>query len=137
MKLTTKQEKFCQLVAAGKGLSEAFRLAGYGPNAKPATINRGAKTLFDTPKISARIEVIQAKHAKRHAVTVDSLVDELEDARSLALRVESPSAAVSATMGKGKLLGLVVDKSDNQHVIGFENMSDSDLLAIVARVAGK
>lgn len=44
---------------------------------------------------------------QRHNVTVDSLLAELEEARQ-ALSAETPqsSAAVAATMGKAKLVGL-------------------------------
>lgn len=45
---------------------------------------------------------------ERHEITVDTLLAELEEARQAALGAETPqtSAAVSATMGKAKLLGL-------------------------------
>jgi hypothetical protein len=48
-------------------------------------------------------------------VTVDTLVAELEEARQIALGVPAPSAAVAATMGKAKLLGLdrIVDDRDS------------------------
>jgi hypothetical protein len=45
-------------------------------------------------------------------VTVDSITDELDEARTRALESEQISAAISATMGKAKLHGLVVDKSE-------------------------
>jgi hypothetical protein len=38
------------------------------------------------------------------------LLDELEEARCLALAANEPAAAVTATMSKAKLLGLIVDK---------------------------
>ncbi|MDG6264490.1 terminase small subunit, partial [Glaesserella parasuis] len=41
-----------------------------------------------------------------HKLTVDDLLDELEVAREKALEREQLSVAVSATMGKAKLLGL-------------------------------
>jgi hypothetical protein len=43
---------------------------------------------------------------ERHSDTVDGLLGELETARERALAVDRPSAAVSATMGKARLLGL-------------------------------
>ena len=58
---------------------------------------------------------MKSGHAKRHELTIDDLVAELEEARTAALGAENPqsSAAVSATMGKAKLLGLVVDKQEH------------------------
>ena len=48
-------------------------------------------------------------------MTIISLfIRELEEARTAALTAESPqsSAAVAATMGKAKVLGMLVDKSE-------------------------
>ena len=42
----------------------------------------------------------------RHEITVDTLLLELEQARKLALDTKKAAAAVTATMGKAKLLGL-------------------------------
>ena len=39
-------------------------------------------------------------------MTVDDLIEELEEARQAGFEFESASAMVSATMGKAKLLGL-------------------------------
>jgi hypothetical protein len=47
---------------------------------------------------------------------VDSLTAELEEARSVAMAEKQASAAVSATMGKAKLHGLVVDKQEQKRV---------------------
>jgi hypothetical protein len=46
---------------------------------------------------------------------VDSLTKELEEARQLALHttVLQPSAAVAATMGKAKIHGMLIDKSEH------------------------
>lgn len=40
-------------------------------------------------------------------ITVDTLVQELDEARKLALRTDQPAAAVAATLGKATLLGLI------------------------------
>ncbi|MDP0316572.1 terminase small subunit, partial [Glaesserella parasuis] len=64
------------------------------------------KELMDNGKITARIEELQAEHIERHKLTVDDLLDELEVAREKALERGQLSVAVSATMGKAKLLGL-------------------------------
>ena len=39
-------------------------------------------------------------------VTIDTILEELEEARQIALAAKSPTAAISASMGKAKLLGL-------------------------------
>lgn len=59
---------------------------------------------------------------RRHDLTVGDLLAELEEARQAALGAENPqsSAAVAATMGKAKILGLdkqIIDhrSSDGSH----------------------
>lgn len=103
--LTPKQEKFCQLYVETGNASDAYRET-YTTKGKPETVNRMAKEMLDNPKISARVAVLRERLIKKHNVTVDSLIEELEQARKLAFESGQPSAAVSATMGKAKLCGL-------------------------------
>jgi hypothetical protein len=74
---------------------------------KSSTIRVAAAKLLKVPAVHTRIDQLKAMAARRVAVTVESLVNELEEARSMALdsSVSQPSAAVGATMGKAKLLG--------------------------------
>ena len=112
IKLTPKQEKFCQVYIETGNASEAYRQAYNTAKMKPETVNRTAKQLLDNRKIAARLDELRALHQKRHEITVDDLVKELEEARKLAFETDKAAAAVSATMGKAKLLGLVVDKQE-------------------------
>lgn len=106
--LTIKQEAFCQAYIETGNASEAYRTAYAADKMKPESINRKAKELLDNGKIAARVADLQGEIKHRHNVTVDSLLAELEEARQAALSAETPqsSAAVSATMGKAKLVGL-------------------------------
>lgn len=108
MALTQKQEKFCRLVVELNNNSMAYRGAYDASRMKPESIHRKAKELMDNVNVAARIDELRAEHAKRHRVTVDDLLGELEEARQIALNAETPqtSAAVGASMGKAKLLGL-------------------------------
>ena len=56
---------------------------------------------------------LQAIHRQRHTITMDHILQELEQSRLLALENIQCSAAISATMGKAKLLGL--DKQVIEH----------------------
>lgn len=107
MKLTPKQEKFCQLYIELGNASEAYRQSYNAKNMQDATITRKAADLLTNGKVTAMISELQAEHAKRHKLTVDDLLKELEEARMAALTAETvqASAAVGATMGKAKLLG--------------------------------
>lgn len=106
--LTQKQEAFCQAYIETGNASEAYRLSYAADKMKPESINRKAKELYDSVKITARIKELQGEIKQRHNVTVDSLIKELEEARQAALTAETvqSSAAVAATMGKAKLTGL-------------------------------
>ncbi|MDG6477475.1 terminase small subunit [Glaesserella parasuis] len=101
-----KQENFAQYFVETGNASEAYRKAYKADGMKPETVHRKAKELMDNGKITARIEELQAEHIERHKLTVDDLLDELEVAREKALERGQLSVAVSATMGKAKLLGL-------------------------------
>lgn len=106
--LTGKQEKFAQAFVETGDASEAFRRAYDASNMNANSVNRKAHEAKNHVKISARIDQLRSKVAKRHNVTVDSLVAELEQIKQIALRAETPqsSAAVAAVMGKAKLTGL-------------------------------
>lgn len=99
-----RHEMFAQALASGKTADEAYTTAGFKPN-------RGnAATLKAKQSISDRVAEIQAIAAERAAVTIDSLTDELEEARAIAVSEKQSSAAVAATLGKAKLHGFLVDK---------------------------
>lgn len=106
--LTGKQEKFAQAFVETGDASEAFRRAYDASNMNANSVNRKAHEAKNHVKISARINQLRSKVAKRHNVTVDSLVAELEQIKQIALSAETPqsSAAVAAVMGKAKLTGL-------------------------------
>lgn len=126
MALTPKQENFCLAYLETGNASEAYRRSYDIGDMKPESVNRKAKELMDNVKITARLEELRAPIIKKAQLTVEDLLAELEEARKLALSAETPqsSAAVGATMGKAKLLGLdkqiieqtvrVVDDGSNQ-----------------------
>lgn len=108
LNLTPKQENFCQLYIELGNASEAYRQSYDADSMNENTVNREASALLDNHKVATRLEQIRMEHKKRHNITVDTLLLELEEARRAALdgeRIQS-AAAVAATMGKAKLLGL-------------------------------
>ncbi|EAR0212180.1 terminase small subunit [Salmonella enterica] len=106
--LTIKQEAFCQAYIETGNASEAYRTAYAADKMKPEAVHVQACKLQDNPKIALRIKELRGEIKQRHNVTVDSLLAELEESRQKALSAETPqsSAAVAATMGKAKLVGL-------------------------------
>ncbi|MDU4747713.1 MAG: terminase small subunit [Pantoea sp.] len=106
--LTLKQEAFCQAYIETGNASEAYRKAYNAERMKPEVVNVKAAELLNNGKITVRVDELRGEHRQRHNLTVDDLIEELEEARQAALQAETPqsSAAVGATMGKAKLLGL-------------------------------
>lgn len=59
--LTPKQEKFCQVYITTSNATEAYRQAYNVSNMKPESINRVAKELIDTIKVSSRIKELKSE----------------------------------------------------------------------------
>lgn len=104
-----QHEIYAQERAKGATQIAAYRTAGYeGDDAHASRLHR-------RPGVEERIAELMAEAAVQVGVTIDDLVKELEDARLKALGATTPqaAAAVSATLGKAKLLGLIVDKQEH------------------------
>lgn len=110
--LTPKQEAFCLAYIETGNASEAYRRAYNAEKMKTEVIAVKACELLKSGKVAVRVSELQASAVKRNEITVDDLLAELEEAREAALggAIKQSSAAVAATMGKAKLLGLLVDK---------------------------
>lgn len=119
MALTQKQENFCLKYVECGNASEAYRHAYDANKMSAETIHKRAFELMNNGNVTGRIEELKSDHRKRHNITIDDLLDELEEARTCALTCETPqsSAAVSATIGKAKLLGLDKQIIENTHRI--------------------
>jgi terminase small subunit-like protein len=101
-----RHERFAQELAKGKSKYGAYKAAGYSPD-------RGAAVrLSANASIAARVADLKKKAAERTIVSVADIAQQLDEDREFARELESPSAAVSATMGKAKVLGLLVDKTE-------------------------
>ena len=113
-KLTIKQEKFAQKFVECGNASEAYRHAYNAGNMTNEVIWVKASELLSSGKVSVRVDQLKAEHAKRHAVTIDSLTETLKQAIRLANEVEQPSAIVSAVKELGTLHGIRVEKNETR-----------------------
>lgn len=84
-------------------------------------------------KVIAYLAEERAHIMARHRITVDDLLSELEEARQLAMTADTPqsSAAVTATMGKAKLLGL------DKQIIDHTSSDGSFMPTKIVLVAGR
>jgi len=130
--LTPKQENFCRVYRETGNATEAYRQSYDVSRMKPESINRKAKEVLDNGNISARLDELGAATAKRHEITIDDLIEELEQARQTALSCDQSSAAVSATMGKAKLLGM--DKQVVDHTSSDNSMSPKPAIELDAKM---
>ena len=106
--VTEQQEKFCRVFVETGNASEAYRQAYNAKNMGSNTIAVKASNLLDKDNITVRLQQLREVHQKRHAITVDTLLEKLNKVYTVALGAETPqsSAAVQAVMGQAKLLGL-------------------------------
>lgn len=126
--LTAKQESFAQAIVEGRmNATEAYRSAYDADDMHPKHIWKEASLLMKHPKVSRRVAELRAEITKGTVYTVEKLLDELEEARVMAATCETPqaSAMVSATMGKGKLLGLISDQTNIVANVMIDNSVNS------------
>ena len=102
-----RHERFAQALAKGLPAVGAYELAGYKPDCGAAS------RLSRNVKVEARLSEILNRGAERAECTVASIIEELEEARGLARNIQQPSPMVAASMGKAKVAGLLVDKSEH------------------------
>jgi hypothetical protein len=105
----SKHEQFCQVWLETGNKSEAYRKSH--PNSlkwKDDTVHNKASALSRQAQVLARYEQLQEDTVKAHGITIESLLEELDEARGVALAADTPqsSAAITATMNKAKLVGL-------------------------------
>lgn len=101
-----RHERFAQELAKGKTADEAYQLAGYSEN-------RGnASTLKAKQIIKDRVDEILGAAADEVICTVHDIARQLDEDRQFARENVAASAAIAATMGKAKVLGLMIEKHE-------------------------
>ena len=113
MSPTVKQEAFCQAyIQNGGNATEAYKSAYNAEKMKAEVVHVKACELLKCGKVSVRVKELRDSIAKRHELTVDDIIAELEEARKMARNgnIPNPGVMVTASMGKAKVAGLLVDK---------------------------
>ena len=109
-KLTAKQARFKDEYLIDNNATQAAIRAGYS---KKTAKSQGQRLLTNVD-IKAAIKAGQKDIAKRNGLTIDDILDELEEARKIAKAEGKGAPMVAASMGKAKLLGLIVDKAETK-----------------------
>ena len=121
-----KHERFAQELSKGKTQEEAYKAAGYDGSAPHAC------RMVKNGNIQARVAELQQRGAERAEITVQSLIQEAEEARQLAMQSGQPSAAIAAVREKGVLSGKRVERSEAGKPGEFDRMSDDELRQFIA-----
>jgi phage terminase small subunit len=105
-----RHERFAQELAKGCSATEAYEVAGFSP------ARQNASRLMANDDIKKRVDELMGRGARRAEVTIESLLQEAEEARALAMSTKQPAAAVSALTAKAKLSGLWVERAENANL---------------------
>lgn len=129
-----RHEKFAQELAKGRSQVAAYVKAGFKGH------DSAAARLFGNVRIRERVAELQAAAAKKATVTAADIIRQLDQDRSFARKLKVASAAVSATLGKAKVAGLMTERHEhtgrNGGPIEYRDMSDDEIAArIAARMA--
>jgi hypothetical protein len=128
-----KHEKFAQAIAQGQSLAKAAEKAGYAPR-------RGNAHRIRTNEIvSRRIDEILSAAAsettKEIVYTRETLLAELDLALKMAQDLEKPTAMVQASIGKARVLGLIIDRREIGDAGAFDAFTDEELVSAAAKRA--
>src|SRR4051812_21956654 len=102
-----RHERFAQELAKGKTATEAYQVAGYSPS------EQNASRLTRNDKVQGRLAELQARAAERTVATAADIARQLDEDREFARGCKQAGAAVSASLGKAKVLGLISDKIEH------------------------
>lgn len=110
-KLTAKQEHFCQLVAQGQTLTDAYKTAyNVKEGTKPSTVWVNASNLATkNTKVTSRIKAITEEITARKRTDEDRLKIWVTDRLKEEAMGDSPSARVQALTQLGRSIGMFSD----------------------------
>ena len=118
-KLTSKQEHFCQMVAKGETLTDAYRQAyDVSAKTKPSTVwTNASKLATENTKVSLRIKAITEEITARKATDDDRLKIWVTDRlKTEAMEAESDSARVASLTQLGRSIGMFSDRVETDNV---------------------
>lgn len=132
-----RHESFVRLYIETGNAAASYLKAGYTPTTRSG-LDAAASRLARKGKIRRRMLELGSQLAKRNAVTLDGLLDDLEVARALAQDLGQPMAAIKATMNKARLAGFLVERRETGRAGDFAGRkSEADLLALVRAELGE
>ena len=137
-KLTVKQEKFCLAYVETGNASEAYRRSYDTEESKYKSVNEKASRLLSQSHIRARVDKLMSELKQIHQKTMSDLLNDLEEARQIAIETKAPAAMISATMSHARLTGMdrAVAEDDEGQTLNI-NFSVSEPVDNVKVTVGK
>jgi len=89
--------------------------------------------LTENDRVKRHMADLERRALKRHDITVDKIIDDLEDARQVAKTATQPSAMIQASLGQAKVCGLIVDKHETRNI---EDMDKSQVIQALREALG-
>lgn len=96
-----RHEIFANLIAQGNPIHKSYLEAGYKGS------RSAASRLSTNVNILARVHVLRELNASKYEITIAKILEELEKTRVLSIAMGQCHAAVTATMNKARLAGLL------------------------------
>lgn len=137
-KLTERQEKFAQGLAAGLTNSESYRQAYGAENMKPSTIHSESCRQAAHPKVIARVDELlrekRAKHIMFEGKASDRVwrnVWRLAEGENVPPSVQQAAVALAA-----KMAGMLTDKVEIENISTDSKSIETELLQRLQRLTG-
>lgn len=108
--LSEKAEAVCvAYIQHGDG-SKAYRDAGYAPNAKPETVAKLVNRFLKRAEVQKRLSELRDAVSVGSNITLQSHLAELGWLMEISAASGKMSAAVQASIARGKVVGLYIDR---------------------------
>lgn len=122
-----RHERYAQEVAKGSSQTDAYLAAGYKGD------KTAASRLSTNVNVQDRIAELKAEAAQETVTTIYDIARQLDEDRLFAREMEAPGPAITATMGKAKVLGLLNEKVELTGKDGGPiEIADNDLARLIA-----
>lgn len=112
-RLTPKQTRFAEAVAAGESLTAAYRLAYSADNMSAAATRNEASKLMANPDVTLMVERLQAERQRQQGIAEVSDRDRvLEKLRVMMDTAKQETVQLNAAIALGKSVALFTDVSE-------------------------
>lgn len=128
-----RHERFAQERLKGNSVDAAYAAAGFKPH------SGNAARLSGNESVRERIAELQTRAAAKAEITAADIARQLDEDREFAKENKHSAAAVSATLGKAKVLGLIADRHEhtgkNGGPIEYRDLGEQEIDARLAELA--